>query len=259
MSLKNQPSPTWYKEIWAGGNNIRSWVGDTNKEVDFIIEVMELSGAERILDLACGFGRHAVELSRRGFSVVGVDITAEYIEEARKTADFEELNTRFICADIRDLSFSEEYDVVLNMSDGAIGYLEDDFENLKIFDIISSALKKGGKHFMHVNNAEYAEMHFPEKNWQINDNHLSLPELRWDKESRRMLSGGMGIEFGSVVYKPDVTDFSPYSTIRLYSLREIEEIFNSRKMVIEKTFGQFDKTVPASHWESALLVYSEKL
>ncbi|HEY95836.1 MAG TPA: class I SAM-dependent methyltransferase [Dehalococcoidia bacterium] len=254
-----QPSPTWYKEIWAAGNNIRPWVGDTKNEVDFITDVMELSGSERILDLACGFGRHAVELSRRGFSVVGVDITPEYILEAERMAFSEGLNSRFICTDIRDYSCFEEFDVVLNMSDGAIGYLEDDFENQKIFNIIASSLKKGGKHFMHIHNADHAELHFPQKNWQIDDDTLSLPEFRWDKQSRRMLSGGLGIEFGSVVYRPDDTDFRPHSTIRLYSLQEIEEIFNSRKMVIKKTFGKFDQTVPASHWEPELLVYSEKL
>lgn len=259
MNIKNQPSPTWYKEIWPDRNNIRPWVGNTKEEVDFLVKVMELSGCEKILDLACGFGRHTIDLSRRGFSVVGVDITREFIEEAEKTAISEGLNPRFICSDIRDFSCSEQFDVVLNMSDGAIGYLEDDFENLKIFNIIVSSLKKGGKHFMHLNNAEYAEIHFPEKNWHINDNHLALPEFRWDKKSRRMLSGGMGIKFGSVVNKPDDIDFRPHSAIRLYSLQEIEEILNTRNIVIKKTFGKFDQTVPASHWESELLVYSEKM
>jgi SAM-dependent methyltransferase len=259
MSKDNQPSPTWYKEIWSDSTNVRSWVGDTKKEVNFLIDMMELSGCEKILDLACGFGRHAIELSQRGFSVVGIDITHEYIEEARRAADSEGLDTQFTCSDIRDFSSDKEYDVILNMSDGAIGYLEDDFENLKIFNLIAVSLKKGGKHFMHVKNAEYAELHFPIKDWHINVESLSLPEFRWDKESRRMLSGGMGIEFGSVVNRPDDTDFKPYSSIRLYSLLEIEEILNSRNMVIKKTYGKFDQNVPASHWESELLVYSEKL
>ena len=74
-----------------------------------------------------------------------------------------------------------------------------------------------------------------------------------------MLPGGMGIEFGGVVYKPDFTDFRPHSSIRLYSLQELDEILYSLNMVIKKTFGKFDQTVPASHWERELLVYSEKL
>jgi len=236
-----------------------SWVKNTEREVDFIINIMDLAGSEQILDLACGFGRHANEFSRRGFTVTGVDITPEFIHEAEKTADNEGLDSKFICSDIRNLSVNGEYDVVLNIADGAIGYLEDDFENLKIYDTISSSLKKGGKHFMHINNAEYAEIHFPSKDWKISDNMVSLPEYHWEKATRRMLYGGWSIKFGEVVRKPENTDFRPHSAIRLYSIQEIEEIFNSRKMVIKKTFGQFDQTVPASHWESELLVYSEKL
>jgi hypothetical protein len=74
-----------------------------------------------------------------------------------------------------------------------------------------------------------------------------------------MLLGGMGIEFGRIVNKPDSTDFRPHSSIRLYSLQELDEILNSLNMVVRKTFGKFDQTVPASHWERELLVYSEKL
>jgi 2-polyprenyl-3-methyl-5-hydroxy-6-metoxy-1,4-benzoquinol methylase len=59
-----------------------SWVEHTKDEIDFIIDIMNLSGTERILDLACGFGRHAIELSRRGFLVVGVDITINSTEES---------------------------------------------------------------------------------------------------------------------------------------------------------------------------------
>ena len=51
----------------------------------------------------------------------------------------------YICQDIRTITFDKEFDVVLNMADGAIGYLEDDGENHKIFSVIVKALKNGGK------------------------------------------------------------------------------------------------------------------
>ena len=57
----------------------------------------------------------------------------------------ENLNAKFICQDIRTITFDKEFDVVLNMADGAIGYLEDDGENHKIFSVIAKALKNGGK------------------------------------------------------------------------------------------------------------------
>lgn len=61
--------------------------------------------------------------------------------------------------DIRTITFDKGYDVVLNMADGAIGYLEDDEENHKIFSVIAKALKNGGKHFMDIINGSVFENH----------------------------------------------------------------------------------------------------
>ncbi|MCC5464634.1 class I SAM-dependent methyltransferase [Pelosinus baikalensis] len=94
------------KKIWSLDIQDMSWVEHTKDEINFIIDIMDLSGTERILDLACGFGRHAIELSRRGFSVVGVDITLDYIKEAMRISSLEKLNTEFICADLRNVSLN---------------------------------------------------------------------------------------------------------------------------------------------------------
>lgn len=123
----------WYKKIWTLDIQNQSWVEDTKRQVDFLVEKLELRGDERILDLACGFGRHSLELARRGYDVTGVDITAQYIEYATKQAQNEKLNAKFICSDVRKVPFNNEFDVVINMADGAIGYLENDEENKKDF------------------------------------------------------------------------------------------------------------------------------
>lgn len=113
-----------YQRIWTLDIQNQSWVEDTQRQVDFIIKALNLTGKERILDLACGFGRHSLELARRGFSVTGVDITPEYVSFAYALARQDGLNANFICADVREVNFHSEFDVVLNMADGAIGYLE---------------------------------------------------------------------------------------------------------------------------------------
>jgi tRNA/tmRNA/rRNA uracil-C5-methylase (TrmA/RlmC/RlmD family) len=76
----------WYKKIWTLDAKNQAWVEDTENQVDFIIKSLNLQGSEHILDLACGYGRHSLSLARRGFSVVGVDITRDYIEDAIKNA-----------------------------------------------------------------------------------------------------------------------------------------------------------------------------
>ncbi|MFQ6078161.1 MAG: class I SAM-dependent methyltransferase [Thermodesulfobacteriota bacterium] len=54
----------------------------TKTEVDFMVEALELTGAERILDLCCGVGRHFIEFAKRGFQVVGLDCTSLYLDIA---------------------------------------------------------------------------------------------------------------------------------------------------------------------------------
>ena len=48
MNTFKRPSPTWYKEVWSLAVKDMTWVENTQNEIDFIIDVMELSGSERI-------------------------------------------------------------------------------------------------------------------------------------------------------------------------------------------------------------------
>jgi SAM-dependent methyltransferase len=241
---------------WTLDIKNQSWVEDTENQVEFIIQTLGLTGKERILDLACGFGRHSLSLARRGFSVVGVDFTKDYIEDANKTAKSDFLDVEFILSDIRDLKYEDEFDVVLNLADGAIGYLESDEENLIIFDVISRALKSGGKHFMDICNAEHAEMFFPKRHWEIGSKILSLPEFDWNKQKRRMLFRNWSIKFGEIAIKPETIPEDTVGT-RLYSIAELDEILTIRKMKIVKTFSDYYGKA-ASCKELQLMIYSEK-
>jgi hypothetical protein len=144
---------------------------------------------------------------------------------------------------------------VLNLADGAIGYLETDEENLKIFDVISKALKPGGKHFMDVCNAEHAEHFFPTKRWEEGQKALALSLFEWDKETRRMLYGGWNLPYGAIMQKPEITHGDP---TRLYSIDELENILGERQMKIVNTFSDYYGK-EASYNELQLLAYSIKM
>lgn len=245
----------WYKKIWTLDIQNQSWVEETERQVDFLIEKLDLNGNERILDLACGFGRHSIELARRGYTVTGVDITPDYIEYASVCALKEKLNAHFILSDIRRIEFENEYDLVLNMADGAIGYLENEEENLKIFDVVSKALKSGGKHFMDIMNADYAKSHFPCKLWDEGEKGLTLSEFEWDKETKTMLYGQLDYSYGETLNKPVIEEGNP---TRLYSLGEIHDIMEKRKMAVKESYGDYNGN-PYSENKIQLMVISEKL
>lgn len=143
---------------------------------------------------------------------------------------------------------------MLNLADGAIGYLETDEENLKIFDVVSQALKSSGKHFMDICNAEHAEHYFPKLNWEAGEKALALAKFEWDGKTRRMLYGGCDIPYDLPAKKPNITTGDP---TRLYSLSELVSILQQRKMNIIHTFSNYYGK-EASLKELQLLVYSQK-
>ena len=244
----------WYKKIWTLDIQNQSWVEDTRRQVDFLIEKLRLQPGARILDLACGFGRHSLELARRGFSVTGVDITPDYIRCAQDQAEREGLNARFLCADIRDTRFEDEFDAALNMADGAIGYLENDAENRKIFATVAKALKPGGRHFMDVMNGDYADSHFPCQLWDAGEKCLTLSRFEWNRETRTLLYGQLDYAYGSPLPKPEMTEGNP---IRLYTLAEIEALFAPLGLRPTATYADFSGT-PASANAIQLMILSEK-
>jgi len=247
----------WYKYDWSLDIKNQSWTKDTENQVDFIIKTLELTGKEKILDLACGYGRHSLSFARRGFSVVGVDITKVYIEDAVHTAHEELLNAVFIHSDIRDLDFLGEFDVVLNLADGAIGYLENDEENLKIFNVASKALKSGGKHFIDICNAGHAERYFPKKHWESGKTALALAQFDWDNETRRMTYSGWNIPYGEIAEAPEI-NIDDSNPTRLYSLPELEVIYRQRDMKIIASYSDYYGKASTDK-ELQLIVYAQKL
>ena len=244
----------WYKKIWTLDILTQSWTEDTVRQVDFLVSALGLNGNERILDLACGYGRHSLEFAKRGFSMVGVDITESYIRYASEKAAEERLSAEFILSDIRNVTFVNEFDVVLNMADGAVGYLESDEENLKIFDVVSKALKPGGKHFMDIMNASYADSHFPCRLWDSGEKTLTLSQFEWDTDTRIMLYGQLDFEYGKPLEKPSFEQGFP---TRLYTLTEAEKIMKQRGMTVTASYSDFSGK-PSSENDIQLMVCSEK-
>lgn len=236
-----------------------SWVEHTREEVDFIVAALGLRGGGRVLDLACGFGRHALELARRGFSVVGVDVTEAYVEDARASARAEGLRAEFVRGDVLDVRYREEFDVVLNMADGAIGYFEKEEQNLALFDVVAAALRPGGGHVMGVCSADHARKHFPKRHWEAGTKRLSLADFRWDERTSRMTYRGHLFEYGSPL--PAIPDAFPEDGnpgTRLYGEAELRGLLAARGLEVTGAYGAYDVAVPASADRLMLVMASRK-
>lgn len=105
-------------------------------------KLLKLRRGSKVLDLACGTGRHSVRLARRGASVLGVDVTREYLETARRAAKGLP-NCRFAEGDMRRLPFVAEFDAAMNLWT-SFGYFEKPSEDLAVLKGVARALKPGG-------------------------------------------------------------------------------------------------------------------
>ena len=94
-----------YKEVWR--KEIPN--GLTEAETDFIEEIALLNEPGRVLDIMCGYGRHALELSRRGHNVTAIDNSKDYISEIEAAAQNEKLSLIAIQEDISKAEFSGQY------------------------------------------------------------------------------------------------------------------------------------------------------
>jgi SAM-dependent methyltransferase len=113
----------WFEDVadHLGGAYLRySFTKGTDQEVDFLVETLRLAAGARILDVGCGPGRHAHTLGRRGFEVVGVDISDRFINLAREATPAGATVT-FERADARTLTFDAEFDAVISLCQGAFG------------------------------------------------------------------------------------------------------------------------------------------
>ncbi len=232
-TLADQIPDDWYAEAFDAASAEMAWTDRTGPEVDRVAKILQTQGGERVLDMACGSGRHSLELCRRGFDVVGTDISADLIEIARRDAAEADLDVDFVQADLRALDFEGDFDLVLNLNDGAIGYLESDEENLRAFETIARALRPGGRNLVQLPNVLYARERLPQRSWIPASNMVELVEHRWNKKAKRLEGLMVAARFGEVLDNLDGIEF----TQRLYTVDELRDIYASVGMELLRVYN----------------------
>lgn len=122
---------------------------NTVGEVDFLLQELDVPPGGSILDVACGTGRHSVELARRGYAVSGVDLSTEMLAKAAAAAAAAKVHVEWRRADATTFSLPCKFDAAICLCEGAFGLLSsgDDpiAQPLSILCNISRSLKPGAK------------------------------------------------------------------------------------------------------------------
>ena len=212
-----------------------------DKDVRFLVDALKLDRPMRILDLACGHGRHTIRLAELGHQVTGVDITKPFLDLAEKTAAEKGLEVEFIHQDMRDISFVEQFDRAFIFFT-AFGYFEEG-DNLEVLKRVARALKPGGLMCLDtVNRDMFVKGKLPavltERGPDMQIDHVNeLDPLTGQVHTRRTV-----FKDGK---RTDV-DFK----IRIYNATELKAILAQAGLKIRDYYGDWDTSKPfaADSW-----------
>ena len=126
-------------------------------------KALKLARGARVLDLACGTGRHSILLAKKGASVLGVDKTPAYLREARRRAA-KLPNCRFALGDMRRLPFKNEFDAAMNLWT-SFGYFAKESDDLKVLKGVARALKPGGLFLMELVDHAWIRARTSHRHW----------------------------------------------------------------------------------------------
>jgi len=138
----------WYESLfenYAHKYDKEPFVQGTAGECDFIEKEIARDKSLRIIDIGCGTGRHAIELTKRGYNVTGVDFSESQIKRAKEKAKEEGVAIDFQTQDARNLFFNGEFDLAIMLCEGGFSLMETDQMNFEILKSAAKALKSKGK------------------------------------------------------------------------------------------------------------------
>lgn len=204
----------------------------TDQQVDFLVRELSLAGGMNVLDLCCGYGRHANKLASMGMNVTGIDNNQGFLDIAIDDASKAGFKVEYLNRDMRKLNFKDRFDAALLIVN-EIGYFSDD-DNLKVVRRINKSLKSGGLFCFDCFNRDILMKNFlPYIIHEKEDNFMI------DKNSFDPSSGRLNCE-RTYLYKGK--EYKAPFTIRFYSLTEIQAMMKSAGFEISGTFGGWDSS-----------------
>ncbi len=222
----------WWEELF-NDDFIRTMAKITDaqiaKEADFIEDSLAIQKGAMVLDLACGTGRHACEMSRRGYQVVGFDLSLAMLARAADEAQDRNQKINFLQGDMREMTFDGTFDGVYCWNT-SFGFFEEE-KNAQVIARVYKALKKGGQFLLDVVNRDYVANAQPSLAWYEGEACICMDEMQLDSITSRMrVKRTMMMDDGR-------TKEIEYS-IRLYALHELGKLLHDHGFRVAEVSGR---------------------
>ncbi len=222
----------WWEELF-NDDFIRTMAKITDaqiaKEVDFVEESLAVAKGAMLLDLGCGTGRHAIELTRRGYKVVGFDLSLPMLAKAAEEAQERSQKLNFVQGDMREMTFEDTFDGIYCWNT-SFGFFEED-KNIQVIQRVHKALKKGGQFMLEVGNRDYIIRQAPSLAWFEGDGCICMDEMSIDWITSRM-------KVKRTMMMDDGRTKEIDNTVRLYSLHELGKILHDAGFRVAEVSGR---------------------
>ncbi len=202
----------------------------TAREVKDIIHLLNLPVGSAILDLCCGYGRHAVPLAMQGYQVTGLDLSTIFLQQAQVTATQQNVEVRWIQSDMRNIPFENEFDAIINIFT-SFGYLQDEYEDQHVLQQVHKALKPGGKFLLEtVHQARVVRTTSPHSITRYSDDLIVLEERHIDLLTSRN-------EVRVSLLDPQGKRTEHRQSMRIYTLTELVRMLENAGLQIQAYYG----------------------
>lgn len=223
---------TWFKDWFNSPYYHQLYFNRDDKEaaafIDKLINYLKPPPASRMLDVACGKGRHSIQLAGKGFEVTGIDLSDDSIREAL-LSQTETLH--FYKHDMR-LPFRINYfDYAFNFFT-SFGYFNTRREHDNAIRTIAQSIKKDGIFAMDFLNVHYAEDHLVHQSEKEIDG-INFIITKWFDENH----------FFKKITIEDESQNEPLTyteKVAKFSLGDFTEMFAYQGMQIQEVFGDYD-------------------
>ena len=232
----NDNDTPWYTQFY--GRDYLQALGpgltNTAQEAEFVVSALALRPGDRVLDLACGQGRHAVLLAKRGIDVTGQDQSAEYLQDARAAAERHGVDLPLVNSDMRTISFEVQFDAVISMFT-SFGYFESEADNRRVLTEICNALKPDGHLLIDLVNREWVIANNQPTERRVNSDGTVVLERR----ELNLQTSRNHVTF-TFVDRNGKRRESVGHQIRLYTLTEIIQMMAGAGLTYVRVYGGFD-------------------
>ncbi|PIO48318.1 MAG: methyltransferase type 11 [[Chlorobium] sp. 445] len=223
---------------------------EAEKTVETILRYSTIQArcaSPKVLDIACGAGRHAVAFAEKGCSVTANDLSPMLLQEARRLAEQHHVKLTFLQKDMREIDFSQDYDLVVQLFT-SFGYFEEPDDDKRVLENVYRALKSGGIYVLDFFNATY-----------VRKNYKPLTKRMLDgiyvSEERKIVGDSIK-KVITLVENGKLKRFM--ESVRLYSHTELIEQLSAVGFCIVGILGDYDGALFDPDSSPRVIIFAEK-